>query len=117
MPRPLRLVPAAAAAMLLAGCATLVPGNRTAFSPVGQTLQVIAANGASSRMSFRPDGIVTANFGSQAVNGRWEMSGQDLCFNWGSAPRECWPMQGPFVRGRTQTITSTRGNRVQVTRL
>ena len=45
------------------------------------------------------------------------MSGQDLCFNWGSAPRECWPMQGPFVRGRTQTITSTRGNRVQVTRL
>ncbi|MFN3725635.1 MAG: hypothetical protein ACK4SZ_04945 [Allosphingosinicella sp.] len=117
MPRASRLVPAAAAAMLLAGCATLVPGDRTAFSPVGQTLQVVAANGASSRMSFRQDGVVTASFGSRSITGRWEMSGEDLCFNWGNAPRECWPLQGPFVRGRTQTITSTRGNRVQVTRL
>ncbi len=117
MSRVTRLVPAAAAAMLLAGCATLVPGDRTSFSPAGQTLRVDAANGASSRMTFRHDGVVTARFGSQSVNGRWEMSGPDLCFNWGNAPRECWPMQGPFVRGRTQTITSSRGNRVQVTRL
>ncbi|HEY0326862.1 MAG TPA: hypothetical protein VGC46_12925 [Allosphingosinicella sp.] len=112
-----RLVPVAAAAMLLAGCATMIPGDRAAFSPVGQTLQVVAANGAASRMTFRQNGVVSASFGSQSVNGRWEMSGQDLCFNWGNAPRECWPMQGPFVRGRTQTIVSTRGNRVQVTRL
>ena len=117
MPLASRLIPVAAAATLLAGCATLVPGDRTAFSPVGQTLQVVAANGASSRMSFRQDGIVTASFGSRSINGRWQMSGGDLCFNWGEAPRECWPLQGPFVRGRTQTITSTRGNRVQVTRL
>lgn len=110
------LVPIAAAATLLAGCSTVVPGG-SAFSPAGQTLQVIAANGASSRMTFRGDGVVTASFGSQSINGRWEMSGGDLCFNWGNAPRECWPMQGPFVRGRTQTIMSTRGNRVQVTRL
>ena len=115
--RATRLLPAAAAAILLSGCATLLPDDRAAFSPVGQTLRVDAANGASSRMSFRPDGVVVASFGSQSVNGRWEMSGQDLCFNWGNAPRECWPLQGPFVRGRTQTITSTRGNRVQVTRL
>ncbi|WP_166042485.1 hypothetical protein [Sphingosinicella sp. YJ22] len=117
MSRAPRLVSAAAAALLLAGCATLLPDDRTAFSPAGQTLRVDAANGASSRMSFRQDGVVVASFGSQSVNGRWEMSGQDLCFNWGNAPRECWPLQGPFVRGRTQTITSTRGNRVQVTRL
>ena len=112
-----RLVPVAAAATLLAGCATMIPGDRAAFSPVGQTLQVVAANGAASRMTFRQNGVVSASFGSQSVNGRCEMSGQDLCFNWGNAPRECWPMQGPFVRGRTQTIVSTRGNRVQVTRL
>lgn len=117
MHRASRLIPSAAAAILLAGCATLVPGGRTAYTPVGQTLQVVAANGASSRMSFRQDGVVVASFGSRSINGRWEMSGQDLCFNWGNAPRECWPMQGPFVRGRTQTITSTRGNSVQVTRL
>lgn len=109
--------PAIAAATLLAGCATVVPGGSSAFSPVGQTLQVVAANGASSRMSFRPNGVVTASFGSQSIAGRWEMSGENLCFNWGNAPRECWPLQGPLVRGRTQTITSTRGNRVQVTRL
>ena len=109
--------PAAAAALLLAGCATVVPGGRDTFSPAGQTFQVVAANGASSRMTFRPNGVVTASFGSQSITGRWEMSGGDLCFNWGNAPRECWPIQGPLVRGRTQTITSTRGNRVQVTRL
>ena len=111
------LLPAATAAFLLAGCASIIPGDRTIFSPAGQTLQVVAANGASSRMNFRQDGVVTATFGSRSIDGRWELSGEDLCFNWGDAPRECWPMQGPFVRGRTQTITSTRGNIVRVTRL
>jgi len=111
------LVPVAVSAFLLAGCATILPGDRTAYSPVGQTLNVVAANGAASRMTFRQDGVVTATFGSRSINGRWEMSGDDLCFVWGTAPRECWPMEGPFVRGRTQTLTSTRGNVVRVTRL
>ena len=64
MIRATRLVPVVSA-MLLAGCATLVPGDRAVFSPVGQTLQVVAANGAASRMAFRPDGVVIASFGSQ----------------------------------------------------
>lgn len=112
-----RLLSAAATAILLAGCASIVPGGRSAFNPAGQTLQVVAANGASSRMSFRDNGTVTASFGSRSIEGRWELAGDNLCFNWGNAPRECWPMQGPLVRGRTQTITSTRGNTVRVTRL
>jgi hypothetical protein len=79
-------------------------------------LQVIAAGG-ESRMQFRPDGRVVAAFGERSVTGSWELEGDNLCFIWGSAPRECWPYRGGFQRGRTVTVTSTRGNVVQVTRL
>jgi hypothetical protein len=106
----------ASGALLLSGCATLVPGPRT-LNPAGQTLQVIAANGAESRMQFRPDGRVVAAFGERSVTGNWEMEGENLCFRWGQAARECWPYERAFERGRTVTITSDRGNVVRVTRL
>ena len=107
---PLMLVP------LAAGCATIVP--RTAnLSPEGQTLQVIAANGAESRMQFRPNGQVVAAFGDRSIAGQWNMQPQSLCFNWGNAPLECWPYSRNFQRGETVTLTSTRGNVIRVTRL
>lgn len=99
-----------------AGCSTLVP--RTAgFTPAGQTLQVIAANGSESRMQFRPDGRVVAAFGQSSITGEWNIQDEGLCFRWGEAPVECWPYSRPFERGRTVTVTSTRGNVVRVTRL
>ncbi len=113
--RPLLLI--ASAALMVAGCASIVPRSRANVSPVGQTLQVVAANGQASRMQFRSDGRVVAAFGERSVTGNWALEGDDLCFQWGSAARECWPYRGGFERGRTVTVTSTRGNVIRVTRL
>lgn len=107
----------ASAALFLSGCATLVPRGDRNLNPTGQTLRVIAANGAESRMQFRSDGRVVAAFGERSITGSWEMEGENLCFRWGQAPRECWPYEGAFPQGRTVTITSDRGNVVRVTRL
>ena len=99
-----------------AGCSTIVP--RTAErGPAGQTLQVVAANGAVSRMQFRSDGRVVAAFGDSSVSGEWNLQDEGLCFRWGEAPVECWPYSRPFERGRTVSVTSTRGNVVRITRL
>lgn len=102
---------------LVAGCSTLVPRTADHNSPAGQTLRVIAADGAESRMQFREDGRVIAAFGSRSVQGQWNLQEEGLCFRWGTAPVECWPYSRPFERGRTVTVTSTRGNVVRVTRL
>jgi hypothetical protein len=111
---PLLLLP------LAAGCASLGLDDRAdippGLSPVGQTLNVRAANGAVSRMTFREDGTVTARFGERAIQGEWQIQEAGLCFRWGRAPVECWPYTRPFPRGRTVAVTSTRGNVVRVTR-
>jgi len=100
----------------IAACATLVPRTSADISPAGQTLRVIAAGG-ESRMQFRPNGQVIAAFGERSFTGQWTLQAEGLCFRWGTAPVECWPYTRPFERGRTVTVTSTRGNVVQVTRL
>ena len=116
--RPLHsLLATASAGLLLSGCASIIPRDRGPVSPIGQTLQVIAANGAESRMQFRSDGRVVAAFGERSLTGNWEMEGDNLCFRWGAAPRECWPYRGGFQQGRTVSVTSDRGNVVRVTRL
>jgi hypothetical protein len=107
---PIILLPA------VAGCSTLVP-RPVERGPVGQTLQVIAADGSESRMQFRSDGRVVAAFGQRSVSGEWNLQDEGLCFRWGQAPVECWPYERPFRRGETVTVTSTRGNVVRVTPL
>ena len=115
---PLRLPLLASAALLLVpACSTILPRSEARLSPAGQTLQVIAANGAESRMQFRPDGRVVAAFGERSITGEWTMQEEGLCFRWANAAVECWPYARPFERGRTVTVTSTRGNVVRVTRL
>lgn len=106
-----------AGAFLVGGCSTILPRDRTSVSPAGQTLQVVAANGATSRMQFRPNGQVVAAFGDRSVTGEWNLQQDGLCFRWGNSAVECWPYARPFERGRTVTVTSTRGNTVRVTRL
>ena len=75
------------------------------------------ANGAVSTLSFNEDGSVRAQFGNNSVTGRWQVRGDELCFWWGNAARECWPYPSRFERGRTRNLTSDRGNRVSVTLL
>lgn len=105
------------APFLLAGCATLGIDDDRAFSPAGQSLRVVAANGATSQMSFRQDGTVTARFNNREIAGRWSLRGDNLCFEWAGAARECWPYPAPFPRGRTVNVRSDRGNTVRVTAL
>jgi hypothetical protein len=105
------------AAAALSACSTILPAGRGPLSPAGQTLRVIAANGAESRMRFGSDGRVTATFGDRAIQGEWNVQQEGLCFRWTGAEIECWPYVEPFRRGETKTVTSTRGNVVQVTAL
>lgn len=98
------------------GCSTIVPRS-SAMGPEGQTLRVIAAGGGESQMHFRSGGQVVARFGEGSLSGQWSMRDEGLCFQWPQTAVECWPYNGPFPRGRTVTVTSTRGNIVRVTRL
>lgn len=108
---PLALLP------VLAACSTMVPRTTADISPAGQTLQVVAAGGVASQMQFRSNGQVVAAANGRSFTGDWTLQEEGLCFRWGTAPVECWPYNRQFERGRTVTVTSTRGNVVQVTRL
>jgi hypothetical protein len=103
-------------ALLLAGCAT-GRDSAPARDLAGLTLRMTAANGQETNLRFREGGIVRATFSGRSLDGRWHISRRRLCFDWPRARRECWPYREPFVRGRTRTITSDRGNVVRVTML
>ena len=100
-------------ATALAGCATGRGSDQPEF--VGRTMDVVAANGQASTLSFRPDGVVVARFGSRETQGRWDLERRALCFTWAQTHRECWPYARRFRPGRTVTLTSDRGNVVTVT--
>jgi hypothetical protein len=108
---PLVLLP------VLAACSTIVPRTTADISPAGQTLRVVASGGIESQMQFRSNGQVVAAANGRSFTGDWALQQEGLCFRWGTAPVECWPYNRKFERGRTVSITSTRGNVVQVTRL
>jgi hypothetical protein len=101
-------------AALVAGCATSRDSG-PADALAGRTLRMTATNGQVTNLRFRADGSVRATFNRRSLEGRWRVSGRRLCFDWPQARRECWPYRAPFERGRTRTITSSRGNVVRVT--
>lgn len=111
-----RLAAAFAVTLTLGGCATFRSGP-SGEELLGRTIRMETARGQVSRLSFRDNGNVRANFGRNSVDGRWDVRDRKLCFFWQGAPRECWPYRSPFERGRTRSLTSDRGNRVQVTLL
>jgi hypothetical protein len=114
--RPLMLCVGMAGSIALAGCATIVPGSRTPGSElVGRSLRVETAKGQQSTLNLQPEGRVEALFGERHVAGLWRTDAERLCFVWGGNFEECWPYTRPFRRGKTQTITSNRGNVVRVT--
>jgi hypothetical protein len=100
-------------AAALAGC--VAGRGRSEPEFVGRELSVEARNGQVSTLRFRGDGNVMARFGERETEGRWALEDRRLCFTWAGNFRECWPREAPFRRGRTVTITSDRGNVVQVT--
>ena len=110
-------MPLALAGALLAGCATTSRGPEPGSELAGRTLRLQAANGEVTTLRFSDGGRVRASFRGRRLDGRWEASRRRLCFDWPSARRECWPYREPFVRGRTRTVRSDRGNVVRVTML
>lgn len=103
--------------MLLSACATILPSSRPGSELAGQSLRVETSGGQTSTLHLNRGGVVRAVFGSNAVTGRWQVQQQQLCFFWTGAPRECWRYETPFRRGRTESVTSDRGNVVRVTLL
>ena len=108
------------AILCLGAALTACAGNRSYDSEsaasrlVGRSLVVTAASGQVSTLRLASDGAVTASFGGREVAGRWAMAGEQLCFTWSGSFTECWPYAVPLRPGETRTITSSRGNRVQV---
>ena len=111
-----RIAALLACSLAASGCATFRSGPSGA-ELVGHTLRMETDRGQVSRLTFRDDGTVRAVFGRNSVIGLWDVEDESLCFLWRGAPRECWPYRSRFERGRTRTLTSDRGNRVQVTLL
>lgn len=112
--------PVLCASLLLGACSTIIPPARSpARSPgqelVGRSLRVETSQGQVSTLHLQPGGIARAAFGPNEIRGRWQVQDRQLCFFWGSAPRECWPYAGQFRRGQPVAVTSDRGNRVRVT--
>jgi hypothetical protein len=105
-----------ALALALAGC---VGARNEMRGPefAGRTVRVQAANGQVTLLRFQPDGDVVARFGERETRGGWNFGDGRLCFTWAGNYRECWPHVRPFRTGRTETVTSDRGNVVQVTLL
>ena len=109
-----RLVPVLFLAAALGACAT---GARGPAEPefVGRTMTVEARGGQVTTLRFQRDGTVTARFNERETQGRWTLEQRQLCFTWAANFRECWPHAEPFQQGRTVSVTSDRGNVVQVT--
>ena len=105
-----------ALAAALAGCVS-PRGESRGPEFAGRTLRVEAANGQVTTLDFVAPGQVVAHFGERQTLGTWTLGGGKLCFTWAQNFRECWPHSAPFRRGRTVTVTSDRGNVVQVTLL
>ena len=105
------------ASLLLSACATLVPRGAPGQELVGRTLRVETSRGQVSTLLLNRNGTVTAAFGPNQIQGRWELADGQLCFLWSGAPRECWPYAGQFRRGQAVPVTSDRGNNVRVTML
>ncbi len=101
--------------LALSACATLVPRVVPGTELIGHSVQMVTARGQASTLSFEENGTVRAAYAGGQTSGRWFMRDSQLCFVWGSAPQECWPYATPLQRGRTRSITSDRGNVVQVT--
>lgn len=112
MTRTRLLLPLVATAAL-AGCVTPREGRLPEF--VGRPISVEAANGQLTTLLLHPDGTVEARYNGKTTAGRWDFRDGNLCYTWGGNFRECWRHEQPFVRGRSETVRSDRGNVVKVT--
>lgn len=121
---------ALAAASSLAACVPYVgaTGERVPESEIepysswpseleGRTIDIVTEDGIGNRVNFQPGGqmeiLVTRR--GPVVEGVWGFEGDDtLCVAFAPRGEECWPYE-PMVVGETQTVTSNRGQTLQVT--
>ena len=83
----------------------------------GRTVDIVREDGIGNRVNFQPGGemeiLVTER--GPVVEGVWGFEGDDtLCVAFAPRGEECWPYE-PMVVGETQTVTSNRGQTLQVT--
>ena len=108
----------------LSACSTVVPPAvpvAARWTPgaelMDQRVRLQTAAGQVSTLHFAPNGEVHAEFGGRQVTGSWVATTNQLCFAWAGSTRECWPYTAPLRRGQPVSLTSDRGNVVQVTLL
>lgn len=95
----------------------VVPGDG------GQALQgtVVEIKSAdrrvTNRLQFLPDGVVYIVPANRSVRfpARWEIRDNWLCVDWRPRGAECWPYEQGFRVGEPVTLTSNRGQTVQIT--
>lgn len=83
----------------------------------GRTVDIVRQDGIANRVNFQPGGEmeILVDEGGPVVEGVWGYQGEDwVCVAFAPRGEECWPYE-PMVVGETQTVTSNRGQTLQVT--
>jgi hypothetical protein len=102
-------------ACLLAACAT-APPPPPGTELVDHDVRIEAPGGSVTMLHFNGDGSVVGDAGGGLrANGRWSATGGQICFDWPSRPRDCWPYSQPLRPGLTVTLSGADGGSAQVT--
>jgi hypothetical protein len=99
----------AAAALLLAACATVPQPGATGAELIGQTMRVEIPGNATTILRFNAGGTVVGTSDAGEATGRWNVESGRLCMEWPRLGRECYPYTAPFRRGQTVSLTGTSG--------
>ena len=82
----------------------------------GRTARVELADGRTIFVTHRVDGTARmTGENTTEMEGRWSVSGGQLCFDWPEQARECWPYAGPLEPGIPVRSTSDRGQIITTT--
>lgn len=83
----------------------------------GRTIDIVTQDGLQNRINFQPGGemniLVSEN--GPVIDGVWGSGpGDTICIAFAPRGEECWPYD-PMMVGETQTVTSNRGQTLEVT--
>ncbi|QIQ85850.1 hypothetical protein [Erythrobacter sp.] len=122
----------AGACVAVSGCAykvaetgNLVPGDEVRSYDSwpddleGRTFKIEMDQGATNTGNFQPNGTmnILVNDSGPVVKGTYGFASDgDLCIDFVPRGEECWPYQ-PMREGETMTVTSNRGQTLEVTML
>jgi hypothetical protein len=95
----------------------VVPGDG-GLALQGTVVEVKSADRrVTNRLQFLPDGILYIVPENRSVRfpARWEIRDNWLCVDFRPRGAECWPYEQGFRLGEPVTLTSNRGQTVQIT--